>query len=193
MHSYPIGNRSQVLFFYCDFLPGTIHLKNKEMKRILALTAIFFFFQSCSKEEFDSTNYDSADKGVLANAPIEIKNTYFENWVSGVRGGGAGTHFYIELKEPISDGIFLGELYFRGQKTKVIALSELLYLANFPNNANPADDVSSGSATVKSTLLENPPFPIDDDQALLEYFVNRELNYYLIKKVSEQESEFTPQ
>ncbi len=163
------------------------------MKRILALTAIFFFFQSCTEEEFDSAKIDPADKAAMVNSPVEIKNTYFENWVSGVRGGGGGTHFFIELKAPLSEATSFGYLYFRGQKTKVITLSELLYLANFPNNANPADDVSSGSATVKSTLLENPPFPIDDDQALLEYFVNRELNYYLIKKVSEQESEFQPQ
>jgi hypothetical protein len=164
------------------------------MKRIFALIALFFFFQSCSKEEFDSTKYDSADKGVLASSPIEIRNTYIENWVSGVRGGGAGTHFFIELKAPLSETTSFGYLYFRGQKTKVITLSELQHQADFHNIANPTDAIASDAATGKTAVLaENPPFPIDDDQALLEYFVNRELNFYLIRKVSEQESEFTPQ
>lgn len=164
------------------------------MKRFFVLTALFLFFQSCSKEEFDSTRYDSADKGVIVDSPLEIKNTYFENWVSGVRGGGSGTHFFIELKAPLSEATSFGYLYFRGQKAKVIALSELRYLADFHNITNPTDVIASDAATGKmAALAENPPFPIDNDQALLEYFVNSELNYYLIKKVSEQESEFAPQ
>jgi len=165
------------------------------MKAILLLTAILFFSQSCTKEDFASQTEEQSANRIGYDFQANIQSVYFENWISGVRGGGSGTNFFMGFKEPLPEGVVLSQLYFRGKKAPVIALSKFSYTANFSDNGvNPNDNPSSGADTGKTAMLvAEPPFPIEDDQALLEYYDNQELSYYLLTKVEEKELVFLPE
>nr|WP_294934605.1 hypothetical protein [uncultured Flavobacterium sp.] len=164
------------------------------MKAILSFVALLLFFQSCSKEEFEPLKEPQTTVKIPGSFQGTIKYVYFEDWISGVRGGGSGTHFFIEFKEPLSPEISLSQLYFRGKQAKVIAVSDLRYVANFTNReTNSEDTVLSDSDADKMTLFIEPPFPIEDGEALLEYFDNQQINYYRIAKIEERELVFYPQ
>ena len=47
------------------------------------------------------------------NTPFTIKNSYYQNWVAGVKEGGSGLNIYITIDD-ISEGVILKEFYFQG-------------------------------------------------------------------------------
>lgn len=164
------------------------------MKTILLLLAVMFFSQNCSKPELEQSKEQEMGNKIVDKFPVEIGSVYFESWVSGVRGGGAGTNFYIEFKTRLPKEIVLKQLYFRDKQSALDPSSETLYLSKFINNEiNPRDDVLMNYETSTSrTIAGISPFPIKDNQAILEYVIKDELFHYLISDVKERELEFYP-
>lgn len=162
------------------------------MKKILILTTVLFFFQSCSKEEFESPKNPETTAKAEAAFPVEISNVYYETWISGVRSGGSGTNFFLEFKEPLSENLFLTHVYFRGQKAKIAALSDVRFVASYRDLVLDPEDLLEGDLSRVATRDELP-FPIEDHQALLEYYENQQLSYYLISKIEIREPVYEPQ
>lgn len=151
------------------------------MKAILLFTTIILFFQSCSKEELELKQDSGAASKMAGVAQPEITLAYFIDWVSGVRGGGGGTDFFIELKAPLPEEMALSSVVFRGKQAKIYALSEVVSVANFTDKIiNPEDQVEQS----ETSRLAGP---LPDDQALLVYYVNGEINYHTITKVEERQ------
>lgn len=162
------------------------------MKKFLVLTAVLFFFQSCSKEEFESPKDPQTTARIQTAFPVEITNAYYESWISGVRSGGSGTNFFMEFKQPLSENLFLSQLYFRGQKTKIATLSELRFVANYRDVVVDPEDLLEGDLS-RAANRDEPPIPIGFDEALLEYYDNQQLMYHVISKIEVRESIFEPQ
>lgn len=160
------------------------------MKTILFLMTILFFSPSCTKQEMEFNSDQPVTSKPGNDFVTEINKAYIQSWVSGVRGGGAGTDFYIEFVQQLPKEITLGDLHFRNRKAPVMAISDVVYQSRFlRNEINPGDDISGYSADSRTAIT---PFSIKDDEALLEYYENGALKYYLITNVQEAQSDFYP-
>lgn len=164
------------------------------MKTILLFMTILFFSLGCTKQEIEQSKMEGKNSKLLNGFPVEIKNAYFEGWVSGVRGGGSGTNFFIELSAPLPKEVFLKGVFFRDNKASLFPVSETLYVARFVNNVDPEDNFAANYDTYRTAI--HPVVSatsIRDDQALIEYVSNEEVLQYLISDVKEREPDFYPE
>ena len=88
------------------------------MKKLAFILLFTTFVVSCHSQK-------EASKAMTA----AIGETYFQNWVAGVQGGGSGTNFFIQCKKAAPKEMVLKALYFRGKKAPITKHSENLYTA----------------------------------------------------------------
>src|SRR5688572_306108 len=140
------------------------------MKTILLLFATVLFSQNCSKQmgrhDFQKT------------FPVSIQEVYFQKWVAGIQGGGAGTYFYIDFKDKLPKDIVLHQVYFRNNKNAVKQESEKLYKVEFPSKENQLKTDAPAS---------NTPFPVNESEAVLEYSYKGKKQWYKLADVKEHE------
>lgn len=119
----------------------------------------------------------------------KIKSAYYQNWVAGVRGGGGGTGFYIEFTEKLPKDFVITKLYFRNKISKITASENNLYLANFARNINkrPQDEIADDANVSQKEEITKTPFPISENEAILEYTYKGQKRYYKISKIEEKE------
>lgn len=88
------------------------------MKKLFVLLTIMFFV-SCKSQ-----------KQVSEIVVKSIEETYFEGWIAGVRGGGAGINFHVNFQKPLSDEIRLEKVLFKGKEALFHSQDKLHYTAN---------------------------------------------------------------
>lgn len=98
------------------------------MKSTLLALSIAMFF-SCQSQR------NSASK--MASV---IEDVYFQNWMSGVRGGGAGIHFHVLLKSPLPAGTKLHTVLFKGKQAEFRQQDSLHYVATIPTKIGARPD-----------------------------------------------------
>lgn len=120
--------------------------------------------------------------------PVSIKEVYHQHWVGGVQGGGSGTVFYVEFLKNLPESITLKQLYFRNGLAPVYKISETQYSFNFKGTSNwgrkgellEVSDVPAPKPIV-------PPYPIKEDEAVLEYSYKGEIKYFKFTNVKQKE------
>lgn len=116
----------------------------------------------------------------------KIQNVSYQNWTAGVQGGGSGTGFTIEFKEKLPENIILEQLYFKKRKTKVTLYKDLKYMASFINKPHLNQDGSIIEYDSQPMQVEiKYPFPIQDNEAILEYTCKNQKRYFKVKNVKE--------
>ena len=60
----------------------------------------------------------------------------YETWVAGVRGGGSGIHFYVDLKTPLHKEIELKKVIFRGYEVPFEKIDDLHFVARIKTEGN---------------------------------------------------------
>ena len=78
------------------------------------------------------TSCSSQDKMIkesLITAP-------YQTWVAGVRGGGSGIYFYVDLKTELSNEIELKKVIFRGYEVPFEKQDALHFMARIKTEAN---------------------------------------------------------
>lgn len=164
------------------------------MKTILLLATIMLLSQSCTKQDMEmeqKRELAPANKMLADDFPGKIISVYFQGWVSGVRGGGSGTNFYIELAEPLPEGVKMSKVYFRGQKEPITPINKMLYEARFPNNRNNGNEdiLLSKNETIVNVVHS---LPVDDTEAELVYYEDNVLKLYLLSDLKEIPPLFYP-
>jgi hypothetical protein len=66
----------------------------------------------------------------------ETLQASFETWVAGVRGGGSGINFYVDLKTPLSKEIELKKVIFRGYEVPFEKMDDLHFIARIKTEGN---------------------------------------------------------
>ena len=98
---------------------------------------------------------------IMAENGSNIEQAYYEKWVAGVRGGGKGMNFYLDLKSAFPKNTQLKKLIFRGYEVDFIKQDELHYKASIIttdiSEENPNQTVLA-SPQVKSKLKDNEAF-----------------------------------
>ena len=149
------------------------------MKKIII---ILIFFYSCTISCFSqiviSKYFDS-----------KIQKAYYQNWVAGVQGGGGGTNFSIEFKEKLSKDFVLNQLYFRSNKGKITKSTDNVYSTNQVRNINrrEQDEITDDANISQKEEITKTPFPISDNEAIIEYTYKNQKRYYKISKIEEKE------
>lgn len=119
----------------------------------------------------------------------KIQKVYYQNWVAGVRGGGGGTNFFIEFKEKLSKDFVLNQLYFRSNKGKITKSTDNVYFTNQVRNINrrEQEEITDDANISQKEEITKIPFPISENEAILEYTYKNMKRYYKISKIEEKE------
>ncbi len=96
--------------------------------------------------------------------------TSYETWVAGVRGGGSGINFYVDLKTPLSKEIELKKVIFRGYETTFEKIDALHFIARIKTEGNQQkldgdDSQIYTSPKNASTLAENEAILLFSEKA----------------------------
>lgn len=131
-----------------------------------------------------------ANKAIIQqthNFPVKIEEVSYQHWVSGVRGGGSGTNFYIRFYRALPKNIKIQKIYFRRKVETVQQIDVLNYVVFFRGNANwERGNLSELDSQGQASSAE-PPVRISDKEALLTYTQKEREKFYKIKNALEKE------
>ena len=107
----------------------------------------------------------------------------YETWVAGVRGGGSGINFYVDLKTELSEEIELKKVIFRGYEVPFEKQDALHFIARIKTEGNQQKFDGDDSQIYTSpknalTLAEN--------EAILIFLKNGKEIRQTIKEVKEK-------
>ena len=119
----------------------------------------------------------------------KIQKVYYQNWVAGVRGGGGGTNVSVEFTEKPSKDFVLNQLYFRNRKVKITESTDNVYFSNLVSGVNRRvkDEITDDANNSGKEKIIKTPFPISENEAILEYTYKNMKRYYKISKIEEKE------
>lgn len=133
----------------------------------------------------------SSAKDLQKKAPVEMEQVYFQKWVAGVEGGGAGLNLFIPVKD---SSVKLDSVYFRGKGTKLdIKPGENLYVGRFISDFNKPKDMVVHADPKKEYGNEMPeipkeiPFKLKDDECVVSYADRGKTKYFKIENIVEKD------
>lgn len=156
----------------------------KLLIKVLTLFTIMFSFSQCSS---------SKEASLQKQAPVNINKPYFQSWVAGVKGGGAGINVFIPVSDAKQE---LDSVYFRGEvsKLEVKPQNPNLYIGRFNSNKNRQKDIVMSSDPREEygnqlpELKQNIPFQLKDNECVISYIENGVTKYFKIKNLTEKAS-----
>lgn len=144
------------------------------MKALTILFLTILSVQNCSNQIQDKF-------------PVAIKEVYHQHWVGGVQGGGSGTVFYVEFLKNLPETITLKQLYFRGGLAPIHKISETQFSFNYKGTSNWDRRGELEVSDVPPPKPIVPPYPIKEDEAILEYLFNGKIKYFKFTNVKQKE------
>lgn len=121
----------------------------------------------------------SSQKNVIQE-PIQ---TSYETWVAGVRGGGSGINFYVELKTELSKEIELKKVIFRGYEAPFEKQDALHFMARIKTEGN--QQKFEGDNSQIYTSPKNA-LPLAENEAILIFVKNGKEIRQTIKDVKQK-------
>ena len=107
----------------------------------------------------------------------------YETWVAGVRGGGSGINFYVDLKTELSEGIELKKVIFRGHEAPFEKQDALHFIARIKTEGN--QQKVEGDDTKIYTSPKNA-LTLTENEAILIFLKNGKEIRQTIKEVKEK-------
>ncbi len=107
----------------------------------------------------------------------------YETWVAGVRGGGSGVNFYVNLKTELSEEIELKKVIFRGYEVPFEKQDALHFIARIKTEDN--QQKSDGDESQIYTSPKNA-LTLAENEAILIFFKNGKEIRKTIKEVKEK-------
>jgi len=107
----------------------------------------------------------------------------YETWVAGVRGGGSGINFYVDLKTELSEEIELKKVIFRGYEVPFEKQDTLHFIARIKTDGN--QQKIEGDDTKIYTSPKNA-LTLTENEAILIFLKNGKEIRQTIKEVKEK-------
>lgn len=152
--------------------------------KILSLLFVLIICTQCASQQIDK------------KSPVEIKDAYFQKWISGIEGGGSGFMVYIEVKEKTD--VQLEYAYFKGKKIKLEhKLSELVYVGHYSvvskrpeliMSDNPKEEFKNQLPNVEEKI----PFTLKENECMVSYIKNGRKGFFKLQNITEREMEAYP-
>jgi len=158
----------------------------KSIKNILLLLTVpllLFSFSNCGGAQ---TNSKIAFE---KNPPFTISESYYQNWVAGLKEGGSGTNVHI-IFSTIQPDVAMQNIYFRNHKLEAKGnVNEPKQFVGYLKNDTPHNVIMDADPVkeAQNTPRQNFPFQLEENQAVLEYWFNGEKQYYKIPNLSQKE------
>ena len=148
------------------------------MRTFAYLTALAFLI-SCSSQK---------NKYVLeSKSKLNFSEAYYQEWTSGIKGGGSGTSIYL-IKKESSDEISIEGIYFNGKYSKLKYQGNNKYQGFIRNTKNIEswDDLEINLLEKEPTVKEEKstdkkiPFTLNKGEAVISYTKNKKQKYLKI-------------
>ncbi|WP_299213078.1 hypothetical protein [uncultured Aquimarina sp.] len=130
-------------------------------------------------------------------APVQLKDPYFQNWISGVRGGGAGFMVYLPL-DGTSD-VQLETVYFKGKEVKLnFENNKAVYSGRYTDPKTVRKDIIMSSdpkeeySNKVSEIEQKIPFELKDGECVVAYTKDGKKGYFKLDKLPEKELKAYP-
>lgn len=136
------------------------------MKHVFFVITVLFFVSCASQKQVSGKVVETLDE------------TYFQGWIAGVRGGGAGINFHVKFKTQLTDNIQLEKVLFKGKEAVFSTQDKLHYIANITTRRG------SGSKLEEDNNYQ--PLP-ESNKAVLYFRVKGKSEIYTVKDVKEKE------
>jgi uncharacterized cupredoxin-like copper-binding protein len=121
------------------------------------------------------------------NPPFTIKNSYYQNWVAGVKEGGSGLNIYASIDD-MSEGVILKEFYFRGNSVEVKSSKNPVFVGYYKNDINKDVIMDSNSTNeAANTPPKFSPFKLENNEAVLSYEYHHKMYYHKISNIEEKQ------
>jgi len=155
----------------------------KTLKSIISITLLAILMMGFSQ--------CSTVKKIQEEAPVSIGEVYFQKWVAGIKGGGAGLNIYI----PVNDtSIKLDSVYFRGMTTNLFPKyqEENIYVGKFISDHNKKEDLVMNSdpkaeyGNKRAIIKENSPFELKQNECIISYTDGKKTKYFKIENIVEK-------
>ena len=131
------------------------------------------------------TSCSSQDKVIKESAIVAS----YQGWVAGVRGGGSGINFYIDLKSELPANIELKKLIFRGYEVPFEKQDNLHFQAMIKTPSN--QEKIEGDDTQIYTSPKNA-LTLADNEAILIFLKKGKEIRQTIKEVKEKPMLYYP-
>lgn len=156
-----------------------INLK-KLLTKISLLGILMTFTQCATSQKIDKT------------APVELNSPYFQQWVSGIRGGGQGFTVYF----PVDKGsdVVLHTAYFYGKKIDLqFNQKEAVYRGKYTDPQSVKTDLIMSGDTKDEYGNKAPkteekiPFDLKEGECILAYTKAGKEGYFKLDELPEKE------
>ena len=117
---------------------------------------------------------------------LTIGEVYYQNWVAGVQGGGAGFNIFI----PVSDNpknIMFDSVYFKGKKAKLEFSNNTIFIGRFKTTKNRIREINMINDS-DDEFSEKTPFNLNDNECVVSYLDNDKIKYFKIENIIKKES-----
>jgi hypothetical protein len=148
-------------------------------KIITLFFSLSFFSCGTCKEAIQSTEKIQLQE--------EIQEVYFQGWVAGVRGGGAGIGFYVNFKNPLKDNITLEKVHFRTYEASFNKVNDTNYIANINTGQNQRDEILVETDEKVKKEVKASNINLKGNQAILFFKKDGKLYSKTIEDVKEKE------
>ena len=146
-----------------------------------------FFFLSLCFIVFLVSQCSSAQK-LQTNAPLQIGECYYQNWIAGIEGGGSGINIYIPIISNVNK-IELDSIYFQGKTAKLEFKNESLAVGRFITDLNKKKDIimsnepfaEYGNKVNQPSLKQWPT--LKNNQCVISYKEGSEIKYFMIDNI----------
>ncbi|MBT3587659.1 MAG: hypothetical protein HN507_03305 [Flavobacteriaceae bacterium] len=121
------------------------------------------------------------------NTPFTIKNSYYQNWVAGLKEGDSGLNIYITIDD-ILEGVILKEFYFQDNIFEVKSSKNPVFVGYYKNETD--KDLIMDSNSTKEIANIQPkkfPFKLENNEAVLSYEYHNKMYYYKISHIEEKQ------
>jgi len=155
--------------------------------RIGLCSILIAFTQCASSQKIDKV------------APVTFKQPYFQNWVAGIKGGGAGFMVYLPIDE--NPDVKLEEIYFKGKSVKLERKrNEAVYVGRYTDPKTLRDENLIMSGDRKEEFKNKPPgevekkipFELKADECVISYTKDGKIGYFKLDKLPEKQMEAYP-
>lgn len=106
--------------------------------------------------------------------PMEIREIYYQRWISGVEGGGSGINLFIDLEETV---LILDSVYFRERALKLERRDTLRYIGRLKTFTN--SDDSPDNTRMRHLNL-------NDDECIISYIDGDKRGYFTVREIPEK-------
>ncbi len=131
-----------------------------------------------------------ASPKLKSSSSISIDEVYFQEWRSGVEGGGSGLNLFITLSEPTRKSIQLDSVYFRERSAKLesIRKDSTHFVGRFTYNSGLQlpFEVGDQNTNEQSSESTNIPFELQNNACVISYFEEGNIKYVTLDSIAEK-------